>query len=66
MEQHDPLETLFARARKHRIPMAAICERAKIDPTTPSRWKRGKNGATVDKLSKLQGALSEIIEELAA
>ena len=46
--------------------MAVICKRAEIAPTTPSRWKRGKNGATLEKVSKLNGALSEIIEELAA
>jgi len=66
MEQADPLDTLFARAKQHRIPMATICRRAEIDPTTPSRWKRGRNGATLDKVSKLHGALNEIIAELAA
>jgi hypothetical protein len=66
MEQDDPLETLFARAKQHRIPMATICKRAEIDPTTPSRWKRGKNGATLEKVTKLNGALSEILSELAA
>ncbi len=64
-EQSAPLDALFARAKKHRIPMAAICKRAEVDPTTPSRWRRGKNGATVDRLNKLNAALSDIIAETA-
>lgn len=63
MEQLDPLDTLFARAKQFRVPMATICKRAEIDPTTPSRWRRKKNGATVDRLNRLNEALSEIIEE---
>lgn len=59
----DPIDLLFARAKQHRIPMAAICSRANVDPTTPSRWKRGKNGATVEKLTQLNGALSDLIAE---
>jgi hypothetical protein len=66
MEQADPLDTLFARAKEHRVPMAAICTRAKIAPTTPSRWRRKKNGATLDKVTQLTGALAEIIAENAA
>jgi transcriptional regulator with XRE-family HTH domain len=64
-EQADPLDALFARAKKHRIPMAAICKRAEVDPTTPSRWKRGKNGATLDRLTKLNDALATLIAEAA-
>lgn len=60
----DPLDALFAKAKKHRIPMAAICRRAEVDPTTPSRWKRGKNGATLDRLTKLNEALAELISEI--
>lgn len=66
MEQADPIDLLFAKARKHGIPMAAICKRASIDPTTPSRWKRGKNGATVEKVVQLSGALEALIVERAA
>lgn len=66
MADTDPTVTLFERAKRHRIPMAVICKRANVDPTTPSRWKRGKNGATLDKVTLLHGALSEIIEEQAA
>lgn len=67
MEQAtDPLDTLFDRAKAHRVPMSAICRRANVDPTTPSRWKRKLNGATLEKVTQLQGALSEIIAEQAA
>lgn len=63
MEQADPLDAFFASAKMHGVPMAAICERAKVDPTTPSRWKRKKNGATVEKLNELRSALTAIIME---
>jgi transposase-like protein len=63
MEQPDQLDRLFARAKHHRIPMAAICKRADVDPTTPSRWRRRKNGATLDRLNRLNDALEAIITE---
>lgn len=66
MEQDDPLETLFSRARQYGVPISAICQRAGIDPTTPSRWKRGKNGANYRKLAQMRRALAEIIEERGA
>ena len=62
MEQAEPLDTLFARAKQARVPMAAICREAGIAPTTPSRWKRGRNGATLDKVNKLHDALSTLID----
>jgi hypothetical protein len=65
MEQADPLRALFDRAKSNRVPMAEICRRADIDPTTPSRWKRGVNGATLDKVEKLSAALSDILVEQA-
>jgi len=66
MEQADPLSSLFERAKAHRIPMSEICRRAEIDPTTPSRWKRKKNGATLEKVTQLNSALADIIAEAAA
>ena len=62
MEQDDPLQSLFERAKTNRVAMATICRRAGVDPTTPSRWKRNKNGATLDKIKQLHAALSEILE----
>lgn len=62
MDQIDPLESLFQRAKANRVPMAAICKQADIAPTTPSRWKRGKNGATLDRIQRLNDALSEILD----
>jgi transposase-like protein len=63
MDQPDPLRDLFDRARERRIPMAAICKRAGVDPTTPSRWRRGINGANLDKVQQLNSALTQIILE---
>ncbi|WP_148648527.1 hypothetical protein [Sphingobium baderi] len=65
MEQSDPLESLFLRAKANRIPMSAICKAAGIAPTTPSRWKRGKNGATLDRIQRLNDALAEILDSAA-
>lgn len=68
MEQADPLSDLFAMAKQHRIPMAVVCKRASpaIDPTTPSRWKRGLNGANLDTVKRLNEALAELVAEQAA
>lgn len=63
MAQPDHLDRLFARAKQHRIPMAAVCRRADVDPTTPSRWKRRKNGATLDRLNRMNSALDALIAE---
>lgn len=63
MEQADPLDAFFATAKMHGVPMATICARANIAPTTPSRWKRKKNGATVEKLNELRSALTAIVAE---
>lgn len=66
MQTTDPIAALFERARENRVPMSHICDRAGVDPTTPSRWKRGKNGATVEAIVKLDAALSELLRERAA
>lgn len=66
MQTPDPIAALFERAQTARVPMSLICERAGVAPTTPSRWKRKKNGATVEAVTKLDTALSEILEERAA
>lgn len=63
MQDTNPINALFERARTHRVPMSLICEKAGVAPTTPSRWRRGKNGATVEAVSKLSAALSEILAE---
>lgn len=63
MEQQHPLDSLFASAKAHRIPMSRVCERANIDPTTPSRWKRGLTRPSADKLFELQKALARLVEE---
>lgn len=63
MENTNPIDALFTSAKQHRVPMSLICQRAGVDPTTPSRWKRKKNGATVEVLHKLTNALSAILDE---
>lgn len=63
MEQIDPLGAFFAKAKAQRIPMSEVCRRAGVDPTTPSRWKRKRNGANVDTIRRLAGALDAIIAE---
>jgi hypothetical protein len=63
MIETNPIEALFESARRHKVSMSRICERAGVAPTTPSRWKQGKNGATVEAVSKLQSALAEIVAE---
>lgn len=66
MQHTNPIEALFERARTHRIPMAAVCREAEVAQTTPSRWRKKKNGATVETLTKLDRALSRLIEERTA
>lgn len=61
MQNIDPIAALFERARENRVPMSAICKEAGVDPTTPSRWKRKKNGATLDAVMKLDEALSRLL-----
>lgn len=63
MQTPHPLDQLFATAKEHGIPMSHICERAKVDPTTPSRWKRGIARPTADKLFALDVALNQLIGE---
>lgn len=57
----NPVDALYERAAAHRVPMAEICRTAGIDPTTPSRWRRNRNGATVERLTRLSAALDTII-----
>lgn len=61
MAHIDPIAALFDRAKENQIPMVAICRKAGVAPTTPSRWKRGKNSANLDSLSKMNEALDEIL-----
>lgn len=59
----DLIDTLFARAKENGVPMAEICDRAGVHPTTPSRWRRKCNGATMKKLAALHAALTALIAE---
>ena len=63
MQQSDPVELLFRRASASGVTMAAICDRAGIARSTPSRWRADSNGATMRTLNALHNALNEIIAE---
>ena len=62
----DPVEPLFARAMAAGVSMAAICERAGVARSTPSRWRQDRNGANLATVRKLNSALSEIVAERAS
>lgn len=61
MEQLDPVDALFARAKAANVPMYEICDRANVARSTPSRWKNDKNGATISTVRALDAALTEIV-----
>jgi transcriptional regulator with XRE-family HTH domain len=63
METIHPLDRLFERAKSFGVPMSRVCELAKVDATTPSRWKRGKTRPSADKLFALEVALDQLIKE---
>jgi hypothetical protein len=63
MEQHDPVEALYARAKAAEIPMYLVCDRAGVARSTPSRWRSDKNGATTTSINALNDALSALIAE---
>lgn len=65
MQDTNPLEQLFASAKTHGVPMSRLCEAAGVDPTTPSRWKRGVTKPTLEKLMDLQAALDRIVRQAA-
>lgn len=63
MAQTDPLQALFTRAKQNGVPMAVICRHAGVAPTTPSRWKHGRNGANVESIRKLSAALDALLAD---
>lgn len=63
MQAIHPLDRLFATAKEYGIPMARVCDRAGVDETTPSRWKRGVTRPSADKLFALEVALNELVIE---
>lgn len=62
METLHPLDRLFERAKTNGVPMSRVCELAKVDATTPSRWRRGKTRPSADKLFALEVALDKILQ----
>lgn len=63
MTNQDPVEALYERAAQHNMQMYAVCDRANVARSTPSRWRSSKNGATFATLKRLNSALDELIEE---
>ncbi len=61
MKDADLVGQLYRRAAAHGISMAKVCEQARIAPTTPSRWRRKRNGASLDRVVRLHAALNELI-----
>lgn len=61
MNSIDPVDLFFARASSAGVPMSAICEKAKVAQSTPSRWKQKRNRANLATLSQLEDALASII-----
>lgn len=58
MDQQEIIANLEARARRIGLPMAEVCKRAGIHPTTFSRWKLSERnpapkGATIASVEKL-------------
>jgi hypothetical protein len=65
MVNANPVTDLFTRAVKHGVRMAAICDRAQVARSTPSRWKGSRNGANLETVNRLNAALNAIIAERA-
>jgi hypothetical protein len=61
MENPDPIDLLFARAKEFGIPMSAICDEAGVAQSTPSRWKVDPDSAKRRTIRKLEEALDRII-----
>lgn len=61
MEQSDPIDALFARAKSEGVHMSDICQEAGVAQSTPSRWKNDHNGANLDTVRRMDDALSRII-----
>lgn len=63
MLTQDPLALLFERATDAGVSMMAICDRAGVAPTTPSRWKHKKASPSLSKLMELHSALDAILSD---
>ena len=62
MDQQKMIAAIEARAEAANVSMRSVCERAKVHPTTFSRWKLSERnpepiGATFASMSKLDAAL---------
>lgn len=60
---NESLDKLFTRAKAHGVPMSALCEKAGVAPSTPSRWRKNPASANLGTVEKLRRALDEIVRE---
>lgn len=71
MDQQAIIADIEARAEAAGLPIAEVCRRANVHPTTFSRWKRSARnpspiGATLGTLAKLEAALAQASAAAAA
>ncbi len=60
---NETIDSLFTRAKSHGVTMAALCERAGVAPSTPSRWRKNPASANLGTLEKMRKALDEMIDD---
>lgn len=53
MDQQQIIENLTARAKALGLPMREVCARAGVAASTPSRWRKARNGMTIGTVEKL-------------
>lgn len=57
-----PIEALYARARKLRIPMRVVCEKSGVAAETLSRWRAGTMDPKMSTYRRVSDALT-LMEE---
>ncbi|MBO9710537.1 MAG: hypothetical protein J7521_20240 [Caulobacter sp.] len=64
MDQQQIISALEDRAKRVGLPMAEVCKRAGIHPTTFSRWKLSERnpqpkGAAIPSVAKIEAVIAE-------
>lgn len=63
MDQQAIIADLEARAKTVGLPMSEVCQRAKLHPTTFSRWKQSeKNPSPIGATIRSLAALDEVLK----
>ncbi|MGI4763455.1 MAG: hypothetical protein ACRYGP_00040 [Janthinobacterium lividum] len=65
MNTSNPVDDLVARATEAKVSMAAVCKRAGVAASTPSRWRGRLYEPTFKTLRRLEAALDSIIADRA-